>query len=75
MENIKQYQLQDLSQDEWQQLIVKLVELYQHAYQFQQTDSVKIIALLQQQLSHNDGIETRFRLKALVNELDLYFQK
>ncbi|MBT4837382.1 MAG: DUF2791 family P-loop domain-containing protein [Methylococcales bacterium] len=73
--NIKQYQLQDLSQDEWQQLIVKLVELYQHAYQFQQTDSVKIIALLQQQLSHNDGIETRFRLKALVNELDLYFQK
>lgn len=74
-DKVKRYQLQDLTQAEWRQLISKLIALYNHAYGYQITNSKTITTRLQKQLAITTGLETRFCLKSLVNELDLYFQE
>ncbi len=69
---LSRYLLHDLSPNEWQMLIEKLMHLHASAYQWQPDADVQ--REMTRRLSHMQGQETRYRLKGLVDELDLAHQ-
>lgn len=69
---LNRYLLHDLSPNEWQMLIEKLMHLHASAYQWQPDADVQ--REMTRRLSHMQGQETRYRLKGLVDELDLAHQ-
>ena len=64
--------LQDFSHDEWNSLLDSLMQLYSQAYQIDLPPQVK--QNLHALLSKFEVQETRFKLKALVNKLDIETQ-
>ena len=70
--DLKRYLLHDLSPVEWHALIEKLMHLHARAYQWQPDADVQ--REMTRRLSHMQGQETRYRLKGLVDELDLAHQ-
>lgn len=70
--NLKRYPLHDLSPKEWHALIEKLTHLHAQAYQWQPETDVQ--REMTRRLSRMQGQETRYRLKGLVDELDLAHQ-
>lgn len=77
-EKLPRYLLQDLTQAEWNAVITQLILLYHRAYQTPEANSTALATLthaLQQTVAHSAGLETRFRLKALIQELDCYWQE
>lgn len=67
------YHLQDLSKSEWHDLANKLIPLYAHAYQWA-NDWKQIFPQMQERLAQLSGEETRYKLKALIEQLDLLHQ-
>lgn len=65
--------LQDFSSYEWESLLDRLMQLYSQAYQINLPLQVK--PSLQSLLSKLEVQETRFKLKALVNKLDIETQQ
>lgn len=70
---LNRYLLRDLSAKEWQALIEKLMHLHATAYQWQPPEA-DVRREMARRLSHMQGQETRYRLKGLVDELDLAHQ-
>lgn len=70
---IKRYPLRDLSAKEWKALIEKLMHLHARAYRWHPSEA-DVRREMAQRLSHMQGQETRYRLKGLVDELDLAHQ-
>ena len=70
---LNRYLLHDLSTQEWQALIEKLMHLHARAYQWQPPEA-DVRREMARRLSHMQGQETRYRLKGLVDELDLAHQ-
>ncbi len=70
--DLKRYPLHDLSPKEWHALIEKLTHLHAQAYQWQPDAYVQ--REMARRLSRMQGQETRYRLKGLVDELDLAHQ-
>ncbi|MFQ5455857.1 MAG: BREX system ATP-binding domain-containing protein [Nitrospirota bacterium] len=64
------YQLQDLSGKEWNELAEKLLYLYIKAYKWQPRED-EVLQKMRQQITELDGEETRYILKALIEQLDL----
>lgn len=71
-QNVNIARLQDFSSQEWELLLDRLIQLYAQAYQVDVPSQTKI--LLQNLLENIKAQETRFKLKALVNLLDVYTQ-
>ena len=69
---LNRYLLHDLSAEEWKALIEKLMHLHASAYQWQPDADVQ--REMTRRLSHMQGQETRYRIKGLVDELDLAHQ-
>ncbi len=67
---LTRYELQDLSPQEWKVLGDKLLRLHARAYQWQPPEATLRQALARR-LAQTQGQETRYRLKALIDELDL----
>ncbi|MBI2504198.1 MAG: hypothetical protein HYW07_13315, partial [Candidatus Latescibacteria bacterium] len=67
---LTRYELQDLSPQEWKALGDKLLRLHARAYQWRPSEAALHQALARR-LTQTQGQETRYRLKALVDELDL----
>ncbi len=68
--NIHIHALQDLSSKEWKNLIHKLIQVHANAYRWE--PSVDLMARqMSAKLSKLKGVEARFKLKFLVNHLDL----
>lgn len=67
---LTRYELQDLSPQEWKVLGDKLLRLHARAYQWQPPEATLRQALARR-LTQTQGQETRYRLKALIDELDL----
>ena len=65
--------LQDFSSHEWKSLLTRLMQLYFQAYQIDLPFQVK--ENLQSLLDRLEVKETRFKLKALVNQLDIETQQ
>ena len=65
--------LQDFSSHGWESLLDRLMQLYSQAYQIDLPLQVK--ASLQSLLGRLEVQETRFKLKALVNKLDIETQQ
>ena len=72
--NVTRYDLQDLSQKEWVALCEMLILLHACAYRWQPPEAQARLAL-QTRLADVQGHETRYKLKALVDELDLLYQE
>ena len=72
--NVTRYELQDLSPKEWAALSEMLILLHACAYQWQPPEAQARPAL-QTRLADVQGHETRYKLKALVDELDLLYQE
>lgn len=72
-EDLNIFRLQDFSSQGWEALLKRLMELYSQAYQIEVPLHVKdsLLGLLKKL----DAQETRFKLKALVNKLDIETQK
>ena len=70
---LNRYLLHDLSAKEWQALIEKLMHLHARAYQWHPPEA-DVRREMARRLSHMRGQETRYRLKGLVDELDLAHQ-
>jgi hypothetical protein len=68
------YRLQDLSQREWDELAEKLMHLHAKAYRWNPSE-VQVRRELAERLSDMQGQETRYKLKALVDQLDLVHQE
>jgi hypothetical protein len=68
------YRLQDLSQREWDDLAEKLMRLHARAYRWKPTDA-QVRREMAERLSGMQGQETRYKLKALVDQLDLAHQE
>lgn len=71
--DMKRYLLHDLSAKEWHALIEKLMHLHAKAYQWQPLEA-GVRREMTRRLSRMQGQETRYRLKGLVDELDLAHQ-
>lgn len=71
--DMKRYILHDLSAREWHALIEKLIHLHAKAYQWHPPEA-DVRREMIRRLSHMQGQETRYRLKGLVDELDLAHQ-
>lgn len=71
--NLKRYLLHDLSAKEWHALIEKLMHLHARAYRWHPPEA-DVRREMARRLSHMQGQETRYRLKGLVDELDLAHQ-
>ncbi len=67
------YRLEDLSKKEWEGLIEKLIDLYANAYQ-QPSPAETTLPQMMAQIVQLQGEETRYQLKALVNQLDVIYQ-
>lgn len=72
-QNVNIVRLQDFSSQEWELLLDRLISLYAQAYQVDVPSQTKI--LLQNLLENIKTQETRFKLKALVNQLDMKTQQ
>jgi len=72
--NVTRYQLQDFSQKEWGALSEMLILLHAFAYRWAPPEKQARLAL-QTRLSEQPALETRYKLKALVDELDLLYQE
>jgi hypothetical protein len=68
--NLNIVRLQDFSSHGWESLLDRLMQLYSQAYQINLPLQAK--AGLQSLLARLGVQETRFKLKALVNKLDIY---
>ena len=68
------YRLQDLSRNEWDELTGKLMYLHAKAYRWQPPED-RVRQEMKGRLAELDGMETRFRLKALVDQLDIAHQE
>lgn len=68
------YRLQDLSQREWDDLAEKLMRLHTKAYRWGPPEE-RVRREMAERLSAMQGQETRYRLKALVDQLDLVHQE
>ncbi|MGK5094271.1 BREX system ATP-binding domain-containing protein [Deltaproteobacteria bacterium TL4] len=68
------FRLQDLSQKEWSDLVSKLILLYTKAYHWD-FPMAQLRPNLSKRLDGTKGQETRFRIKALIDELDLKHQE
>jgi hypothetical protein len=71
---LTRYDLQDLSPEDWAALIDMLILLHACAYRWQPPEASARLAL-QTRLAALPGHETRYLLKALVDELDLLYQE
>lgn len=71
---VTRYDLQDLSQKEWAALSDMLTLLHACAYRWEPPEAQARLAL-QTRLADVHGHETRYKLKALVDELDLLYQE
>ena len=71
---LKRYQLENLSAEEWGDLVEKLMHLHARAYQWQPPEA-RTRQEMAGRLAEMRGQETRFRLKALVDQLDLVHQE
>lgn len=67
--------LQDFSSDRWKELQNRLIQLYIEAYQIDLPDQMGIRERLQNLLEKLPVQETRFKLKALVHQLDIETQR
>ena len=65
--------LQDFSSHEWESLVDRLMQLYSQTYQIELPSHMK--EKLQSLLKKIEVQETRFKLKALVNKLDIETQQ
>ena len=72
--HLKRYQLETLSSEEWGDLVEKLMHLHARAYQWQPPEA-RARQEMAGRLAEMRGQETRFRLKALVDQLDLVHQE
>ena len=72
-QNVTIIRLQDFSSQEWELLLDRLIPLYAQAYQVDVPSQTKI--MLQNLLENIKTQETRFKLKALVNQLDVKTQQ
>jgi hypothetical protein len=70
--DLKILRLSDFSSQGWESLLDPLMDLYSQAYQIELSPKVKL--RLQSLLARIDSQETRFKLKALVNTLDIETQ-
>lgn len=68
------YRLQDLSQGEWKDLAGKLMHLHARAYRWEPPEA-QVRREMAERLSDMQGQETRYKLKALVDQLDLAHQE
>ena len=68
------YRLKDLTQVEWINLADRLMRLHMKAYGWQPPE-VQTHQSMGERLAELDGHETRFRLKALVDQLDIMHQE
>ncbi|MBF0286910.1 MAG: DUF2791 family P-loop domain-containing protein [SAR324 cluster bacterium] len=73
-EDLNVYRLEDLSKKEWEGLIEKLAHLYASAYQ-QRSSPEAIFPQMMAQIVQLQGEETRYQLKALINQLDVIYQE
>lgn len=73
-QNLNVYRLHDLSRGEWEELSRKLVQLHAKAYSWQPSLS-SMLKEMADRLDAMSGQETRLKLKALVDCLDLSHQK
>jgi len=72
--NLTLYRLQDLSQGEWNDLAEKLMHLHARAYRWGPPEA-QVRREMAERLSDMQGQETRYKLKALVDQLDLAHQE
>lgn len=70
--NLNIFRLQDFSSHGWESLLDRLMQLYSRAYQINLPSQIK--DGLQSLLLHLESQETRYKLKALVNKLDVETQ-
>ena len=68
------YRLKDLTQVEWINLADRLMRLHMKAYGWQPAE-MQTHQAMGERLAELDGHETRFRLKALVDQLDIMHQE
>lgn len=71
--NLTRYALEDLSRKDWDLLSGKLMHLHARAYRWH-PPAAEAHRALQARLAERPGRETRYQLKALVDELDLLHQ-
>ncbi len=73
-QGLTRYVLQDLSGREWDELAEKLMHLHARAYRWSPPRE-RVQQELGERLAEMSGQETRYRLKALVDQLDLVHQE
>ena len=71
---LMRYRLQDLSGREWDELAGKLMHLHGRAYQWRPPPA-RVRKEMAERLAEMQGQETRYKLKALVDQLDLVHQE
>jgi hypothetical protein len=71
---LTRYELEDLSHKDWETLSEMLILLHACAYRWQPSEAQARRAL-QTRLAEQPAHETRYKLKALVDELDLLYQE
>jgi len=71
---LTRYELEDLSRKDWEALCEMLILLHACAYRWQPPE-VQAGRALQTRLAEHPNHETRYKLKALVDELDLLYQE
>ncbi len=71
--DINLVRLDDFSSQRWEALLDRLIQLYAQAYQVELPSHTK--GKLHTLLQNIEGQETRFRLKSLVNQLDMESQQ
>ncbi|MCU7837607.1 MAG: DUF2791 family P-loop domain-containing protein [gamma proteobacterium symbiont of Taylorina sp.] len=74
LNNLTIFRLHDLAEKEWQLLIEKLIRLYCQTYHWE-TNQSELKTLLVEHLKNIKNKETRLKIKALINELDLEYQE
>lgn len=73
-QGLTRYALQDLSRREWDELAAKLMHLHARAYRWTPPQQ-RVLAEMGGRLAEISGQETRYRLKVLVDQLDLVHQE
>jgi hypothetical protein len=72
--DLTRYVLQDLSPREWDALTEKLMHVHARAYRWQPSET-RARRDMTERLAHMQGQETRYKLKALVDQLDITQQE
>lgn len=73
--NLNIVRLKESSSDNWKELQNRLIQLYSEAYQIDFSNIIAIRERLENLLEKIVSQETRFKLKALVNQLDIETQR